>query len=157
MSDSIRQQAVAGVVTALQAMTKANGYNFDWHDIQKVRNRNEQVNLPVAVVSYTSEGKDDEFSNAIVCNLQVEIAAVVEWPESDPELALEDLIDDHVTDIERAMLAQNDVDPVLGVTGVERVRPQGHAVGANEAGDLVAIINYVVQYRHNRADPRSYG
>lgn len=156
MSDSIRKQIAGAMVAALDAMTVAAGYNFDWIDSQKVLNRNDHVNLPVTVVSYSTEDKTDEFNTFLLCNLQVQVAAVINWDDSDDETALEDLIDDHVTDIERAVLAQNALDPVLGITGVERIRPRGHTMGASEGHELTAIVNYEVQYRHATADPRSY-
>lgn len=154
------------VVAALNGITVAAGYATDLgvtggaHKVDAFRNL--RAETPCAVVSCGGEDKDDgAVHSSMQCRMRVEIWAAPDMPVIDEEQNwVEDLCDDLISDVEKALLAARELDPPLGVAGVQQVILRGHEKLPPVQEDALligALISLEVEYRHDLDDPSTYG
>lgn len=158
MTTPIRQTIVDAMVTLLGGLTIAGGYNLDWAaggKSQKVRNVNQTVDLPTALVIDEGEEKTGETNTKINKRMTITIEGLIAWPKTDDEFAIYEAIDLAAADLERALLLENKKDPLLGITGARRIEVNGHDKQATDGG-LIAVLRVSCDYRHDWDDPGVY-
>lgn len=160
MADSRRKLILDAVVTQLNTITVANGYNTDLGitgGAQKLKvNSNQIGTLPVALVSMFSEDKEEDRVEFVEGTLRFAIAI---WPDVAEGDNAEDILEDLILDIERAILTKMEEDPPWGVPGCLRIARDGvvgHIKNTPE-GDVSAEIELVIGYRHDTLDPSTFG
>lgn len=153
---SLRRTIIAALVAQLNTITVANGYVTDLGLLGRAATpttpRSSLSVLPVAVVSAPEEDKREPTQTYYECDLDVVVDAfAVELGDGG---GVEDKIDELVSDIERALLLGNAMDPPFAVAGFVDLVLMGHDKWAlddvNVAG---ASIGCRVRYRHSVTDP----
>lgn len=163
---SRRDLIVAAVISTLETITVANGYNVNLatgaggggvQEMDPVENV--VATLPVVFVQVDGESKDESQSSHYFTRALMRLAVTL-VPSLDGAATVRTAVDDLVEDMERALLAQALADPVLGIAGVEHILLGGYEQGGLElmAGqvDEGAIYEVTIVYRHDVDDPRSY-
>lgn len=157
--ESRRQKVIDAVVAALGVIQVANGYNTDAGvngDKVPKRGSSSGATLPLVLVHSPREVKDDQaISDQYHCTMTLEIFAAAHSAEDG---FVEEDVDLLVADVERALLAQKNAEPPLGVAGCIDIRLQGHTK-LEARGDEIfvgAVIDATVEYRHDIDNPATY-
>ncbi len=150
--ETVRERILQNIKTALEAVTIANGYNFDFtpQTIQRwSMHGNRMVDMPMAVIS---PGDEDETSSPHPfeeCVLTVYLDVFFINDENDP-VPTDTYLNRLQGDIKKAVLQDPtrggdaiDTD-VLGTTPFETTEAQPYAG---------IIMELRVRYRHLRSDP----
>lgn len=145
---SRRDQLRLAVIEALEGLDLAGG-------VQELeRPQNDFASLPTVIVAQLGEDKSPGTTSTYECSLEL---AVDVFPEQ-TEGVIATGVDDLIEVVERALLAENQREPVLGVVGCLEVVLGGSEPFALDAEQLVgAAIRVVVRYRHDVDDPAKFG
>ena len=153
------------IVAALDAITVSDGFA---HDLSgRVRPAFVDVaigSLPIAFVGIRREDSEATVvHDAYQCTLSFEVLAIPAQPFPDPTTDAEassnaDAYASLAADLKRALMAQRDRDPPLGIPGVLDVRIDGWEILPRD-GDVVfdgVGLSLSVVYRHDSGDPETY-
>lgn len=158
---SRRDLLLDAVVTQIETISVAAGFNNNIDPAEGGGGAQEADGicdqfglLPTVLVSIPSENQIEQLETLVTKRVDFVLLAA---PLHDGSTKIERLIDDLVEDLERVLLAQAWIEPVLGVPGADELQLHGHDKLPVD-GDRVdgAAVAFTVQYRHNVTDPRAY-
>ena len=150
---SRRQLILDDIVTACGLISVANGYNFDIPGgVDRFRIKQQSVETWPTIIVY-SDGESKELGGGILyeCVLSVLVEVWTKHPAA-YAASTEELLDDHVTDIETALMIDSQR---AGIATETRIR--GHEREIHGGGDdwIVCRVGLDVLYRHRFDDPEA--
>lgn len=145
---SRRDKVRDAVIVALGELELAGGVQ------PLARPQNDFATLPTVIVGQLAEDKRPGTTSTYECSLELAIDVFPEQVAGEVAAGFDDLVEL----VERALLAQNQLDPVLGVPGCLEVVLGGNEPFALDTEQLIgAALQVVVRYRHDVDDPAKYG
>ncbi len=151
MADSVREQIVSNIATALGNVTTGNGYNNTLVSVQRFQQSGLSVSsVPTAVVNFEGETKSIGPDHRATCDLEVTVDI---WAVHDTDVVSGDtatLVDSLAGDCEKAIMA----DPTRGGKArectVRNVTPFRLAESQPYVGISLACT---ITYAHEAGDP----
>lgn len=155
-----RKKHVDALVTALGAIAVSGGYNTNvataagGGGAQRVKRANLFEKLPVLIVSLDNEEPNEDRTQLYEPIARGSVACIVaDDGSTDPD----DLTEAILEDVEKVLLAQDALDPILGVPGTVRLKIEGHSKYPIEAGKKIgAELRISVRYRHDALSTATY-
>ena len=151
MADSVREQIIANIATALGSVTTGNGYNNTLASVQRFQQVGLTVaTVPTAVVTFDGETKTIGPDNRASCNLEVSVDI---WAVHDTDVVSGDtatLVDSLAADCEEAIM----VDPTRN--GKARDCVVGNIVPFRlaEGQPFIGVsLSVTISYAHEAGDP----
>lgn len=158
---SLRRSILQALVDALGLISVANGYNSNVAVAaggggaqKRVEPANKLEKLPALIVGLWEEDKDDAVHSHYQATARVMVGAYVRPANG---AAVDDLVEDLVEDVEKALFALKAMDPALGVSGVQDLKVVGHTKFEDDGQQLSgAMVEVEVLYRHSLASSGAY-
>lgn len=151
MPNSVREDIVASIATALGNVTTGNGYNNTLASVQRFQQGGLAVaTVPTVVVTFDSETKTIGPDFRATCELVVEVDI---WAIHDTETVSGDtatLIDSLAADCEKAIMQDPGRSSKARDTSIRSVVPFRLAEGQPFVG---ATISCIIEYAHQGDDP----
>jgi hypothetical protein len=154
---SVRQTIVEALAAKLEAITTANGYNFEVGSDRVFRSAENptMIPTPAVVLIQGEENIEQNYNNLYACTLEIVVGFVDNYSGSDPETQANLFL----ADIQKAMgvefcIAITNSAGAASETTVIMLE-EGNTITISEAlpGFLIGQVNYEVQYRRNMLDP----
>ena len=153
MSISRRELIRQNIITTLEGITIASGFNNDIANVEGWKQRgNPLKNVPCIVVSLGRETKDPDPHPQATCTLPVFIDLWTRQGESD-ETETDQLLNSLLLDIEKAIMADETRGGYAENTIIRSNMPFETVEGQPHCG---LIIELEIVYQHKLTDPASY-
>ena len=155
MADSVREGIMKHMQASLEAITVANGYTSTLIVVERVLQRGQSSQPPMA---YVIEGDDDVIAEAplglLSRQLQVGVVLVVQQDEDSDARSASEVMNSLIADVQKKLqederrggLAVNTVETGVSAVQIEEGQPV-----------LSATVAYRIHYRHSRLDPTLVG
>lgn len=155
MADSVRERIMKNIQTTLEAITVANGYANTLNAVERVLQRGQSSQPPMA---YVLEGDDDVIAQAplgyLSRNLNVGILLVEQQDDAIDARSASEVMSGLIADVQTAMmldhrrgdLAINTEEVAVSPIQIEEGQPL-----------LMPTIAYRIHYRHLLTDPSVAG
>ena len=150
MADSLRELIMQDLHTSLQAVTVENGYAHTLTAVERLLQRGQSSQPPMA---YLLEGDDDittEGPNHLVTRtLSVGVVLVVRQDESEDARSASEVMNALIADCQKAIQQ----DPQRGGSAIDTNEQSISAVQIEEGmPELSCTLAYRINYRHRRDD-----
>ena len=154
---SVRQTIVEALAAKLEAITTANGYNFEVGSDRVFRSAETptMIPTPAVVLIQGEENIEQNYNNLYQCTLEIVVGFVDNYSGSDPETQANLFL----ADIQKAMGVEFCIDITNSAGAASETTvimlEEGNTITISEAlpGFLIGQVNYEVQYRRNMLDP----
>lgn len=150
MVESIRDQVVTAIHTALLAMTIANGYHYDYNVYREVAVSRDDANLPAVHVVIGGGDGNDSPNGFWTETLAVEIELLHKHHGSEPKDRLRDRM---VSDAMKALAAGGIVDGTLGQ--LQKAQYRWFPVELDTVGEIGVQIDLSLVFAASLSDPTS--
>jgi len=151
MPNSVREDIIAHIATALGNVTTGNGYENTLASVQRFQQAGLTVaTVPTAVVTFVNETKDIGPDFRATCELDVSIDI---WAVHDTDAVSGDtatLVDSLAADCEKAVMADTGRGGKARDTAVRSITPFRLAEGQPFVGSVLSVT---VFYAHAADDP----
>lgn len=151
MPNSVREDIIANIATALGNVTTGNGYENTLASVQRFQQTGLTVaTVPTAVVTFSNETKEVGPDFRATCELDVSIAI---WAVHDTDAVSGDtatLVDSLAADCEKAVMADPGRGGKARDTAVRSIAPFFLAEGQPFVGSVLSVT---VSYAHTADDP----
>jgi hypothetical protein len=158
MADSVREQIMKNMQTALEAITVGNGYANTLNAVERVLQRGQSSQPPMA---YVLEGDDDVSpgplsggDSLLSRSLTVGVVLIVQQDEDVDARSASEVMNSLIADVQKKVqedyrrgdLALNTEEMGVSAVQIEEGQPV-----------LSATVGYRILYRHRRLDPTIAG
>lgn len=151
MPNSVREEIIADIATALGNVTTGNGYNNTLASVQRFQQSGLTVaTVPTAVVNFVSESKEIGPDARSTCDLEVGVDV---WAVHDTDVVSGDtatLVDSLAADCEKAIMQDVSRNGKARDCAVRAVNPFRLAEGQPFVGCNLTVI---ISYQHDFNDP----
>ena len=149
MSTPIVETLARAIVTQLETLTKANGYNFDVEEV--VRPLRKGVRLRDKLVTVEQGAKRPADEEAVGTDEWIQPFTITLWllPSDFSETPVDTLVNTFGADVEKAIKA----DPQWSATVIDSWVVEGTPVVTEDNALNGAMIDFQVNFRHAYGDP----
>jgi len=151
MPNSVREDIIANVATALGNVTTGNGYNNTLASVQRFQQSGLTVaTVPTAVVTFVNESKETGPDFRSTCELEVSVDV---WAVHDTDAVSGDtatLVDSLAADCEKAIMADTSRGGKARDCAVRAITPFRLAEGQPFVGTMLSVS---ISYAHEAGDP----
>lgn len=153
MADTIRERIVKNIVTSLQGITVANGYDNTVLSVQRLKQSgNPAIDVPLILVAEGPENASagpNPLTNKV---LEVSIGIVTRQDEAVDPRSADEMMNSLRGDVEKAMVSNY----TRGGLAIDTMATGGTRIGVQEGEPELGIeMLFEIHYRHARTDPRS--
>lgn len=152
MGDTVREKIIQNMVTTLQGITVAAGYNNTLASVQRYKAfANVTLDVPAVLVGEGAEDCSDHADPLTSCNLTVFLAVVTRQAESDTA-ATGAVLNSLLGDIKKALMIDHTRGGYAVDTNIKYSEPYEIAEGNPQVGLLITVE---IEYRHLITNPES--
>lgn len=158
MADSVRERIMKNLQAALEAITVANGFGNTLNSVQRLLQRGQSFNPPMALLM---EGNDEASDGPLNGNyglvsrtLNIDIALIVQQDEEQDARSASEVMNSLIADVQKKMQE----DHRRGELAINTEEVSVSEIEVNEGmTQLGCTVSYRITYRHSRLDPTQAG